>query len=286
MIDDSARGTWLGDSVRVRQILYNLISNALKFTGQGGVEVAIAGVRSDGSSALGIRVEDTGIGIASDKLDALFDKFVQADATTTRRFGGTGLGLSICKELVELMGGTIKVQSEEGSGTAFDVLLPLEWLSTSVDDARTAAADAEPETAGAALAQLRILAAEDNATNRIVLKTILNAIGLDPEIVDNGREAVDAWRAGQFDLILMDVQMPVLDGVSATGEIRRVEAREGLERTPIVALSANAMTHQVREYLEAGMDAHLAKPIEMQKLYAVLKGFAVEGPGAASRAAA
>ena len=281
-ISDSARGVWRGDSVRVRQILYNLISNALKFTTEGQVQVDIGRAPGGSPESLRIRVSDTGIGIAPDKLATLFDKFVQADSSTTRKFGGTGLGLSICRELAGLMGGTIEVESHEGSGARFDVLLPLIWLSPETRQAAPVppAPLAQPTSEGPSL---RVLAAEDNPTNQIVLKTILHSIGIAPVIVGDGRDAIAAWADGDFDLILMDIQMPVLDGVAATRTIRAIEAENDRPRTPIVALSANAMKHQIAVYLEAGMDAHLAKPIQLEKLYALLEDYAAkgeDGPGA------
>ena len=290
-IDDNARGVWSGDSVRVRQILYNLISNALKFTVEGQVRVRLDAIEHDGAKALRLRVTDTGIGIAADKIETLFDKFVQADSSTTRRFGGTGLGLSICRELAQLMGGSIHVESAEGNGTTFEVLMPLAWVSVEADPALLPVDQApEQAEAGVDISRLRVLAAEDNATNQIVLKTILHSVGLEPVIVDDGRQAVDAWRQGGFDLIFMDIQMPVLDGVAATREIRAVEAEQGLDAIPIVAFSANAMKHQVDDYLAAGMDAHLAKPIQLEKLYGLLQAVAeslpVPAPGKSKRASA
>ena len=273
-IDDAARGTWRGDSVRVRQILYNLISNALKFTREGEVRVCIDTQSLEGRKALRLRIQDTGIGIAADKLSTLFDKFVQVDSSMTRQYGGTGLGLAICKDLTELMGGTIQVESQEGAGACFEVTLPLTWLSP---EAQGPPLPPPPATLAAVESEaivLNVLAAEDNPTNQMVLKTILGAMGLEPLIVSNGREAVDAWAAGSFDLILMDVQMPVMDGIEATREIRAQEARRGLPKTAIVALTANAMKHQVAEYLAAGMDAHLAKPIQLDQLYALVRGVA------------
>ncbi len=283
-IEDGARGIWKGDSVRVRQVLYNLISNALKFTSQGEVEVLIDAPELEGFRALRARVTDTGIGIAPDKLATLFDKFVQADSSTTRRFGGTGLGLSICRELVALMGGRIDVRSAEGAGTCFEIVLPLVWLSP--ESLVVPAAVLPDEKPSNDRPPLRVLAAEDNATNQKVLRTVLEPLGVDLEIVDNGQEAVKAWLAGGFELILMDVQMPVLDGVAATREIRALEVERGLKRTPIVALSANAMKHQVAEYLDAGMDAHLAKPIQLDKLYALLNSYADSDDRRTDRAAA
>ena len=270
-VSDAARGRWQGDSVRIRQILYNLASNALKFTEQGGVRIDIDAVESDGGKMLKASVTDTGIGIPPDVLPKLFNNFVQADASISRRFGGTGLGLSICRHIAELMGGSITVQSEPGEGTRFDVLLPLPWLGPSQSQSSLPLLPEQPGDGHAgALSGLRILAAEDNPTNQLVLRALLHAMGGEPVIVDNGRLAVDYWKASPVDVVLMDVQMPVLNGIEATREIRSIEAERGLPPTPIVALSANAMKHQVAQYLEAGMDSHLAKPIQIENLYAVL----------------
>ncbi|HEY8614683.1 ATP-binding protein [Phenylobacterium sp.] len=278
-IQPAARGAYLGDSVRVRQILYNLVSNALKFTDRGGVRVSVG--RSAGM--LKMTVTDTGIGIAADKLASLFNKFEQADASTTRRYGGTGLGLAICRDLTELMGGTIAVKSRPGRGTTFSVALPLPKVIASAAPAR---APVEAQPIALDDRPLRILAAEDNATNQLVLKTLLGQLGLEPVIVANGREAVEAWGREAWDLILMDVQMPEMDGPSATAVIRTQEALEGRPRTPIVALTANTMSHHVAEYLAAGMDGFIAKPIEAAKLIAALSEALNGGDGQAAADAA
>jgi PAS domain S-box-containing protein len=263
VIEPKARGAYAGDATRVRQILHNLISNALKFTERGEVRVDVMRKRRD----LIIRVGDTGIGIPPDRLERLFQRFEQADVSTTRRFGGTGLGLSICRELAELMGGTIEAASIERAGSAFTVTLPLR---------RVAARDAKPappppvasvEAGGAAI---RVLAAEDNAVNQKVLQTLLEQFGIEPAIVADGHAALEAWEAGEWDLILMDVQMPVMDGPAAAREIRAREAARGLPRTPIIALTANAMAHQLDAYRAAGMDALVAKPIQITHLYAAI----------------
>jgi len=257
----SARGRYLGDPVRLRQILSNLISNALKFTEQGEIRVTARYAQG----ALSIAVADTGIGIAPENRDKLFTKFDQLDSSTTRRFGGTGLGLAICHELAQLMGGAIAVESELGAGSCFTLEIPLPRLG---DGRAEPAIEAAPEDLEGV--SLRVLAAEDNPVNQLVLRTLLHQMGVEVEVVDNGQLAVEAWETGDWDVILMDVQMPVMDGVTATETIRRKEAATGRPRTRIIALSANAMAHQVGEYLAAGMDGHVAKPIETAALYNAL----------------
>ncbi|ACG79685.1 sensor histidine kinase [Phenylobacterium zucineum HLK1] len=256
-VAEEAQGWWRGDADRLRQIVGNLLSNAVKFTMQGGVR---AHVDLTPAGALRIVVSDTGVGIAPEKLPTLFEKFTQADNSATRRFGGTGLGLAICRELTQMMGGSIDVESREGDGSTFTVELPLQRgqpTSLAADETPPAGEDGD----------LRLLAAEDNPTNQQVLAAVLGSLGIEVDIVPDGKEAVEAWRTGAYDLILMDIQMPVMDGITAARAIREQEIAEGRRRTPIVALTANALTHQVEEYLAAGMDAHVAKPIEIAKLY-------------------
>ena len=259
-------GLYRGDPTRVRQILHNLISNALKFTEAGRIVVALE--RAEGEGTVRIAVRDSGVGISAEALSRLFGKFEQADASTTRRYGGAGLGLSICRELAELMGGSISAESEPGVGSTFRVVLPIPWTG---EAAKPAVAVATPAEAVGSGRPLRVLAAEDNAVNQLVLKTLLAQVGVTPEIVCDGRAAVEAWAREPWDLILMDVQMPVMDGPSAARAIRAAEAASGRARTPIVALTANAMAHQVADYAAAGMDAHVAKPIEAAALLAALQ---------------
>ncbi len=263
---ESARGRYLGDPTRLRQILYNLISNALKFTEQG--EIRVIARRDD--EVLEISVRDTGVGIPPESLSKLFAKFDQLDSSTTRRFGGTGLGLAICRELAQLMTGEISVTSELGLGSTFTLRVPLEFLG----EERAVGTVAETVSEQPAIA-LRVLAAEDNAINHLVLKTLLHQMGVDPTVVENGQLAVDAWAGGDWDVILMDIQMPVMDGLTATAQIRAREAAEGRPRTPIVALTANAMSHQIDQYVAAGMDDHVAKPIQAAELFAALTRAAV-----------
>ena len=264
-----ARGVRRGDSGRINQILNNLVSNALKFTAKGQIRVLIDGLGEDGRDGLRFVVTDTGIGIPADKLPQLFQKFIQADNSNTRQFGGTGLGLAISRELAQLMRGRIEVESVEGQGSTFTVSLPLARIAESAAEAPAVPATEahEPEERN-----LRVLAAEDIPTNQLVLRTIMETFGVDLDVVDNGRLAVEAWRNGDYDIVLMDIQMPEMDGMAATCAIRAAEVALGRPRTPIIAVSANAMAHQVKEYMEIGMDGHVAKPIELTKLHAAIEG--------------
>lgn len=258
---EAAMGVYIGDPTRVRQILYNLLSNALKFTDVGEVRVEV----TCSETCLELRVIDTGIGMSEETMAHLFAPFSQADSSMTRRFGGTGLGLAISRQLAGMMGGDISATSTPGAGSAFTVRLPL---------SRVADGSAERVEADTLLARpnavaskpVRILVAEDNPTNQLVLKTLLHQVGLDPVVVDNGQKAVEAWRAEAFDLILMDIQMPELSGPAATRMIRDEEADRALPATPIIALTANAMAHQVAAYLAGGMDAVVTKPINVADL--------------------
>jgi signal transduction histidine kinase/cytochrome b561/AmiR/NasT family two-component response regulator len=255
-----ASGTYRGDSVRLRQVLSNLVSNAVKFTAEGRVGIKVT--RSD--DHVRFAISDTGVGIPADRIGLLFDKFVQADSSTTRKFGGTGLGLAICRELCEAMGGEVTVQSTAGEGSTFIVDLPL----VRIGEARPAAAGVE--YADISERPIRILAAEDNAVNQLVLKTLLGQAGIEPTIVENGEEAVAAWEAEDWDVILMDIQMPVMDGPTATRLIRSREAETGRAPVPIIALTANAMTHQSESYRAAGMNGMVAKPIKVSELFAAI----------------
>ena len=257
-ITPAAVGGWRGDPDRLRQILGNLLSNAVKFTHVGHVSAVFDAT----PQGLSLTVADTGIGIPPEKHVTLFNKFVQADNSATRRFGGTGLGLAICRELTQMMGGTIAVESQEGKGSVFRVDLPLARAEVIVPQ------PVEPtETVSGDEGALRLLAAEDNPTNQQVLAAVMGSLGIAVDIVGDGREALEAWRDGSYDLILMDIQMPVMDGMEAARAIREIEAEGGRRKTPILALTANALNHQVEEYLAAGMDGHVAKPIEISKLY-------------------
>ena len=255
-VSEAASGQWSGDGARLRQILANLTANAVKFTHSGSVVVRIERIE-DGLAA---EVTDTGIGIPPERLKDLFQKFSQLDTSVTRRYGGTGLGLAISRELAQMLGGHLTAESESGRGSTFRLTLPFERLSGPVP--RAATAEAEPSEFG----PLRILAADDNPTNRMILKALLEPLGAELRVVDDGQAAVEAYCEAQFDLVLMDAQMPGLDGVTATREIRTLERRLARPRTPILAVTANVMADQVEAYRAAGMDGWVAKPISLDDL--------------------
>jgi signal transduction histidine kinase/CheY-like chemotaxis protein len=261
-LEDGAAGCWRGDPTRVRQILYNLLSNAVKFTPAGEIRALLGAI----PGGLRLTVIDTGVGIAPDAVARLFNKFVQADDTTTRRFGGTGLGLAICRELTMMMDGVIRVESELGQGSTFVVDLPLPRVAEAAAPAPNAAEAAEDFDA----ASVKVLAAEDNEVNQLVLKTLLGQIGVEPTVVGDGRQALEAWRAERWDMILMDIQMPEMDGLAATAAIRAEELATGRPRTPIVALTADALAHQTASYAARGMDGCVAKPIQAARLFEAL----------------
>ena len=261
-----AHGTFIGDSTRIRQILGNLLSNAVKFTATGSVTVRFAvSDDEDGHALLRFEVEDTGVGFGPDHARRLFDRFSQADTSITRRFGGTGLGLSICQALVELMGGRISATSTPGVGSWFTVELPLVRLQTGLAHTEPR----RPDIADAPLPTLRVLLAEDHPTNQRVVQLILGTHGAEVVTVDDGAQALAAFQRGLFDIVLMDMQMPVMDGLTATRAIRTFEA-ENFDRlrTPIVMLSANAMAEHRDQAFAAGADHHVPKPITAASLLA------------------
>ena len=284
----------IGDPFRLRQVLLNLVGNAIKFTSRGEVVVSAEVVeRGESELRLAFSVRDTGVGIPRDKQAAIFQAFVQADGSTSRRFGGTGLGLSISTRLAAMMGGTISVESEPGCGSTFRFTIVCGLLAgeeAGSDDAWLAAEAAAAEQAAVAAAApkraLRILSVEDNEVNQRFLTRLLEKGGHAVVTAGNGFEAIVAYESGQFDLILMDVQMPLMDGFAAVEEIRQREQATG-RRIPIVALTAHAMKGDEERCLEAGMDAYLSKPIQAKELRAVLDRFAgagAAGPGAAESA--
>lgn len=260
-----------GDPTRIRQALFNYVGNAIKFTEQGTISLRARQLEERNDEILvRFEVQDTGIGIESDKLARLFEAFEQADITTTRRYGGTGLGLAITQRLARLMHGASGVVSEPGQGSTFWFTA---WISRG-HGVKPAEQSAGKEDTGTALRPdycgARILLAEDNIVNREVALALLSGVGLVVDTAENGRVAVDKAKANDYALILMDVQMPEMDGLEATAEIRSLEERGVVPRTPIVALTAHAIQGDEARCLAAGMDAYATKPIDAERLLATI----------------
>jgi signal transduction histidine kinase/CheY-like chemotaxis protein len=268
----------LGDPLRLRQVLVNLVGNALKFTERGCVSVNVRiGTRADvEGERLQIAVIDTGIGIAPDKRELIFEKFVQEESSTTRRFGGTGLGLAIVHDLVEVMGGTVRVQDTPGGGSTFVVDLPLLRAPSTAQPAPVAA----PAPAAPAAPTRAVLLAEDDAVNRKLVTRLLERLGCRVESVGTGTAVVATALAGRFDLILMDIGMPELDGYGATAQIRQREKELG-RRTAIVALTAHVLPETRAACVEADMDGYIAKPLGLVELREALDKWCPEAALAA-----
>ena len=269
-----------GDALRLRQVVANLLNNAVKFTDQGEIVLSLSLLPSEaGFQSFVLRVRDTGVGIPSEARERIFEHFAQADGTTSRRFGGTGLGLAICRRLLDMMGGQITVDSMQEVGSCFNVnlTLPLVEQASEIVSADESAATLRRIDVPAALnsesfvLRGRVLLAEDNESNQIVACTHLERLGLQVVVVNDGQQAIDLLSSEQFDLVLMDCQMPVVDGFSACAELRRREARDDRPRLPVVALTANAMRDDRARCLAAGMDDYLAKPYRGEDILAVLE---------------
>ena len=266
--------TIVGDEVRLCQVLTNLVGNAVKFTDHGNVEVGVGmgAVTQDGRGELIFTVTDTGIGIPADSKDVLFRPFSQVDDSSTRRHGETGLGLAISREIVERMGGTITVESKEGVGSrfTFTVVFEAAGAGSAAEQVRAAAAATEPRHDNRETAKgFRLLVAEDDPVGRQVLKVLFKRQNLEPDFVADGLQAVEKWENGDYDLILMDVQMPRMDGFEATRSIRDRESERG-GRTPIVAMTAHAFAEDEQRCLDAGMDAYITKPVDFKKCLEVI----------------
>ena len=279
-VAEGTDGAYFGDRTRIGQVISNFISNAVKFTATGRVSVAVRNRRG----GICFSVSDSGIGFDRDTAKRLFDRFEQADVSMSRKYGGTGLGLSICVSLTEMMGGRIAVRSIPGKGSIFFAYLPLSRVSDlAVETVQTGPDRPQVETGDR---PLKILLAEDHEINRRVVSMILSSLDVDLSVVENGALAVEAIAAGRFDLILMDVQMPVLDGLSATRQIRAMELAEARPHTPIISLTANAMPDDVVRSLEAGSDLHLAKPVRPDALIGAILRLTNPEPGTAAKAEA
>ncbi|MEP2784273.1 MAG: ATP-binding protein [Pseudoruegeria sp.] len=254
------------DGHRLRQIIDNFMSNAIKFTDVGTVTLSVQRrVELRGRDVIEVSVQDTGIGITPEQMDRLFTPFTQADSSTSRKFGGTGLGLVIARNLCRLMGGDVSVQSAPGQGTCFKF-----WIDALGSKAQSERDDTQmlkqsgkaPHWNGV----LNVLMAEDNKTNQVVMKALMKAVPMKLNIVENGRLAVDAVLKEQFDVVLMDINMPTMDGLEATRRIRSAEKQNQTVRVPIIALTANAMRDQQEEYKRIGMDDCVTKPVRKDEL--------------------
>ena len=267
LVPGSADGL-IGDPVRVRQILFNLLGNALKFTQAGSVQLrATTTALGGGQTSVTLAVMDTGIGIDAATRALLFQPFSQADSSTTRRFGGSGLGLSIVRRLAQLMGGDVRVRSEPGNGSMFTVTLR---LRAAPDGLVERVASAPPVFAALGQAGGRALVVDDHPMNRQVLVGQLGLLGLTVDTAVDGLDALTQWQPGRYAVVLADMHMPRMDGYSLTAEIRAREAAAGAPRTPIIAVTANAMGGEEEHCLEAGMDAYLSKPLGIARLSATL----------------
>lgn len=266
-----------GDGQRIQQVLNCLLSNAIKFTSEGGVRVKVACL-DDTFETMKLRmaVADSGIGIADEDRNKLFIRFSQVDASDTRKYGGSGLGLVITKQIVELMGGTINVQSKEGIGSTFIVEVPLRIIKGATEDEMLESAAAEEDPAVFSLvghAKARILVAEDEPVNQQVIGKLLGMAGYSYDIAENGEKAVELFKQKEYQAALFDVQMPVMDGLAATREIRKIEKKEKKERLPIIAVTARAMFGDKERILEAQLDDYIAKPYNLNDVVETLNKY-------------
>lgn len=277
-VDESLPTNIIGDSGRIRQILINLVGNAIKFTHEGSVSLNVTrlGDRSN-TDLIKFEVTDTGIGISNEAQQTIFNDFSQGDSSTSRRFGGTGLGLSISKHLVSIMNGEISVNSDPGIGSVFCFSFPLIVIPPQLDSDKTTTASLHESDSSVCASKKferstsKILIAEDNDVNQLVIKGLMNKLGCSPQFARNGEEAVKHFTDTPPDLILMDIQMPGMDGIEATTKIREIEQHiENANRIPIIALTANAMDGDRERYLEAGMDDYLCKPVKLNEIESVL----------------
>ena len=268
-VDDDVPEILTGDPTRIRQILINLVGNAIKFTHKGGVSL---GVKLESAEDVKVRlkfyVKDTGIGIPKDRMDRLFRPFSQVDSSTTRNYGGTGLGLAISSKLCELMSGKMWVESTPNVGSTF--FFTVELLPQTSDDSDGETKVAEAQARAIDPAKVRLLLAEDNAVNSKVAILLLKRAGYQPDLAENGQEVLDAFRKKYYDVVLMDMQMPVMDGLESTRQLRKIMARKGLHPY-VVALTASAGRPDHDRCIEAGMDDFLVKPIRVNEMLAVLK---------------
>jgi signal transduction histidine kinase/CheY-like chemotaxis protein len=272
---------FIGDGMRMRQVLSNLLGNAVKFTEKGGIKIEVRKLKAQphgavdfytvGPTKVRISIKDSGIGIAPEKQSQIFEKFMQADASTTRNYGGTGLGLSISKQLIELMGGTLTLESQLGQGSTFFIdleMLELSEHSHSTSKNQRPSLSASIRSNGA---RPSILVVEDNQVNQTVISKLLTKLDCEVSLASNGLHGIELLSSGNFDLVLMDCQMPELDGFQTTAQIRNSTLKPSISQVPIIALTANAMQGDKARCLEAGMNDYLSKPIVMQELKSILE---------------
>lgn len=260
----------IGDSVKLNQILINLIGNSLKFTEKGGVELIVdRNKTSDKACTLLFTIKDTGIGIPPDKLETIFESFAQSDINTTRKYGGTGLGLTITKKLVELQGGHIMVESKPGEGSVFKVKLPFEIDNEPKHTSEDDSFDFIPFKNS-----LKVLLVEDNAINQFVALKLLKNWGVSADVANNGKEALEYLQNYEYSLVLMDLQMPVMDGIEATQAVRSQNGKSLNPKIPIIGLSANAFSETRDKVINAGMDDFTTKPIQQKHLYQIIRKYA------------
>jgi len=288
-IDGSLPATIIGDAARLNQILYNLIANAIKFTKEGEVKLEVKTKSGDDSNVdIEFRVQDTGIGIVKSKLEYIFKAFAQAKSTTSRKYGGTGLGLTIVKRLVELQGGSISIKSEPGKGTEFILVIPYQKDKSPNRDDQVAAGSVPGIRNGRSLERLKglqVLLAEDNPVNQLVTKDLLHSVGVEVVLADNGVEAIRSLEAADFDVVLMDIQMPVMDGYQAMKHMR-TEMDWSKRTVPILALTAHATEGEMEKCTRGGANDYLSKPFNPQDLFtkiAELAGKSAIAPGSLNR---
>lgn len=272
LIDDNVPESFMGDPTRLKQLLLNFGSNAVKFTEKGSVTINVELIENNGNEfIIKFSVEDTGIGISDEQLEGIFDPFKQADSSTTRKFGGTGLGLAICKQLVELMKGSVGVESEPGQGSTFWFTVPLKQQADE-DSANDTSENLSAESAVQPLKGMKILVVEDDKMSQLVVRKFLEKEGVFVDVAESGVEAIKALKKGAYEVVLMDVQMPDMGGFEATEEIRKLEEATG-KHIPIIMLTASAMAEDRENSIEAGADDFITKPVDKTRLLNTIRKY-------------